>query len=62
MPLNLNIWSTLIQKKSGFGGGSIPIPIVTEGGTKLYALIASGNISSVTSIETAVGLSRTLKI
>ena len=61
MPILLNIWNTLTQRRPG-GGGVPNIPITTQGGSKLYALIASGQISSATSPETAVGLSRTLKI
>ena len=61
MPLNLNIWNTLVQKRRG-AGGSIIIPITTQGGTKLYELIATGQIPSATSLQIGVGLSRTLKI
>jgi hypothetical protein len=59
MPLLLNIWNTLVQR---FRGAGFPnIPPTTEDGMKLYNLIASGK-TNVTSLEQAVGLSRTLKI
>lgn len=61
MPFLSNIWNILTTRRPG-GGGSPNIPITTEGGTKLYALLASGQVPGSSSLKIAVGLSRTLKI
>lgn len=61
MPLLLDIWSVLSQKKAG--GGMFPdIPITGAGGVKLYALVSSGQVPFITSKEMAVGIMNTLTI
>lgn len=61
MPFLSNIWNVLTLKRPG-GGGFPNIPITTLGGTKLYAMLATGQIPVADTLEKSVGLSRTFKI
>ena len=64
MPFIATIWNTAVTRFSGGEGHSGKIPIVgggDDGNTKVAMLLITGAIPT-SSVQMAVGLSRTLKL
>jgi len=64
MPLYVNIWNTAVTRFPGAEGHGGKIPIVgggDDGNTKVAMMLITGQIQ-VSSVQMAVGISRTLKL